>query len=330
MKAACIDRTGPPEVIEIRSLPDPMVGESQIAIRPTWVAVNPIDCYLRSGLVTQSLPNPYIIGCDCAGTVESVGSKVTAFKPGDRVWTTNQGLAGRQGITAERVAVDQEWVYPSPSTVSDRDLAACGLVGVTAHLGLFHHGQLQPGEIVLVKGGGGGIGSMVIQLAKAVGATVVATTSSPEKIERCRKLGADHVFDYRHPQWIDQVLKQVPGIDLCWETARDPNLAESIGLMREHGRMILMAGREAKAQLPVGPFYVKQLKLLGLIVFKNQAAAIGSAASQLNQWLETGKIQAAIAATLPWTSAADAHRLQEQNTLQKQGGLFGKIMLQVE
>lgn len=330
MKAACIDRTGPPDVIEIRTLPDPMVGEGQVLIRPTWAAVNPIDCYIRCGMVAQVLPQPYIIGCDCAGTVEAVGKRVTEFKLGDRVWTTIQGLAGRQGVTADRVAVDQDWVYPSPPSVSDRDLAACGLVGATAHLGLFHHGQLQPGEVVLVKGGGGGIGSMVIQMAKAAGATVVATTSSLEKMERCRSWGADHVFDYRHPNWVDQVLQLAPGIDLCWETARVPNLVESIAVMREQGRLILMAGREAQVALPVGPFYVKQLKLLGLIVFKNQATAIRRAALDLNQWLAAGKIQASIAATLPWTAAAQAHRQQEQITLQQQGGLFGKILLQVE
>lgn len=329
MLAASFDRVGPPSVIELREFAEPVPGPDQILIQPSWSSVNPIDCYLRGGLVATPVNLPHIVGCDAAGRVIAVGSQVNDVCPGDRVWTTNQSLAGRPGVTAERIAVDRQWVYPSPPQVLDRDLAACGLVGVTAHLGLFHHGQLCEGETVLVKGGGGAIGSMVIQMAKAAGARVIATTSSAEKSEYCRQRGADEVFDYRQPHWSEQVAKVSAGVDLCWETSREPDLAESIGLMREQGRIVIMAGREAQANLPIGPFYVKQLKLLGLIVFKNPAEAVRLAALDINRWLQQGLIRPAIAHEFPWTDAVRAHECQENATLNRDGKLSGKIMLQL-
>lgn len=113
---------------------------------------------------------PYIIACDLGGTVEEVGPGASRFKPGDRVWGSGQGLLGRQGVTAEFAAVDEELLYPTPSQINDSDAAAMALVGITAHLGLFQYGRLQSGEIVFVPGGSGGVGSMVIQMAKAAGA----------------------------------------------------------------------------------------------------------------------------------------------------------------
>jgi NADPH2:quinone reductase len=330
MQAACYEHVGPPEVISLKTLPDPSLGPEQVLIRPTWAAVNPIDCYQRGGLVPQPAPWPAIIGCDCAGVVVGVGSAVRGFQVGERVWTTNQGLAGRRGVTADLIAIDECWVYRSPESVDDESLAACGLVGVTCHLGLKHLGQLRAGEVVLVKGAGGAIGSMVIQLAKALGATVIATTSSAEKQERSRSLGADFVFDYRRADCGDQIKAAAPGIDLCWETSRSPNLAESIGWMNEQGRMIVMAGREAQATIPIGPFYVKQLKLMGLVVFKNSATAIRHAADDLNHWLTTGTVQPTIGHRFSWTEAAAAHRLQESMTLHDQSNAFGKILLRID
>ena len=122
----------------------------------------------------MELPLPFILGCDLAGVVESVGPRADRFKPGDRVWGTNQGLLGRQGTFAQYCAIDQCWLYPTPDEVTDETAAACALVGVTAHLGLFGEARLRSGETVFVQGGSGGVGSMVIQMAKSAGARVFA------------------------------------------------------------------------------------------------------------------------------------------------------------
>src|SRR5688572_33385779 len=129
MKAAFIRQTGPPEVIEFGDLPKPAVQENQVLVRVGAVAVNPIDTYIRGGLIKASLPQPYIIGCDLAGVVEETGANVQQFKKGDRVWGSNQGLQGRQGTFAEFIAVDEQWLYSTPANVSDEAAASISLVG---------------------------------------------------------------------------------------------------------------------------------------------------------------------------------------------------------
>ncbi|GIX03843.1 MAG: hypothetical protein KatS3mg113_0849 [Planctomycetaceae bacterium] len=135
MKAAFIRKTGDPSVVEFGDLPEPKVDPNDVLIRVGAVAVNPIDTYIRAGTVNMTAQFPYIIGCDVAGTVVAIGDEVKRFKPGDRVWGSNQGLFGRQGTFAEYVAVEEKWLYPIPESMSDIEAAAAALVGLTAHLG---------------------------------------------------------------------------------------------------------------------------------------------------------------------------------------------------
>src|SRR3954452_9290164 len=167
MKAAYIEATGPAEAtIKYGDLPKPQPARGQVLVRVGAVAANPIDTYLRNGANYWELPKPFVIGCDLAGTVEAVGPQAKRFRPGDRVWGSNQGLLGRQGTFAEYSAVDEHWLYPTPANVSDEDAAACALVGLTAHLGLFREAKLEVGESIFVNGGSGGVGSMVVQMGK--------------------------------------------------------------------------------------------------------------------------------------------------------------------
>ena len=218
--------------------------------------MNPIDLYVRSGFIPMPLSFPYIIGCDLAGTVEEVGPGATRFKAGDRVWGSNQGLLGRQGVTAEFAAVDEDWLYPTPPTLSDSEAAAMALMGITAHLGLFQYGRLQRGETVYVPGGSGGVGSMVVQMAKADGARVATSAGSDAKLALCRELGADLALNYKTDDIPARLREFAPeGVDVWYETQREPNLDVAIPLLRKRGRMILMAGRTARPILPLGAFY---------------------------------------------------------------------------
>ena len=221
MQAAYIRETGPPEVIHYGELPDPQPQAGQVLVRMGVVSVNPVDTYIRNGANYWPLPQPYIIGSDIAGTVEAVGEAVTRFAVGDRVWGTNQGLMGRQGVFAERSAIDQQWLYPLPDNVSEEDAAACALVGVTAHLGLFGCARLTSGDSLFVQGGAGGVGSMVLQMAKAVGAKVITTAGSHEKAALCQRLGADRVIRYREEDIAQAVAEFAPqGVNVYWETVR--------------------------------------------------------------------------------------------------------------
>src|SRR4051812_39197504 len=172
MKAAFIHQPGPPESIVFGDLPKPELARHQVLVQVGAVSINPIDTYIRGGLIKANLPQPFILGCDLAGTVEEVGASVKRFKRGDRVWGTNQGLLGRQGTFAEFAAVDEQWLYSTPEKVRDEEAAAISLVGITARLGL-RRAQLQSGETLFVNGGTGGVGSAVVQIAKAMGAQVI-------------------------------------------------------------------------------------------------------------------------------------------------------------
>lgn len=330
MKAVFFTSIGAPDVLQYGELPIPVPQHGQVLVRTEAVSVNPIDTYIRAGNVKLALPLPYVTGSDLAGIVEATGPGCHRFQPGDRVWGSNQGLAGRQGTFSEFCAVSEDWLYRIPDGVSSETAAAGALVGITAHLGLFLHGGLKADEVVFVNGGTGGVGSAVVQLAKAAGATVITTAGSPEKAITCRQTGADHVIEYR-TQDPDQRFAEITAvtgpIHLWFETLRTPALERCIPLMAMRGRLIFMAGRDARPVFPLGPFYVKDLRAIGFAMFNASAEEQRDAAEDLNRKLKTGLWKPTIGARFPFSQAADAHQLQENNTLHNAGTLLGKIIL---
>ena len=330
MKAAFIRQTGSPDVIEFSDLPTPEPGPTEVLVKVGAVSVNPIDTYIRAGIAKMANSFPYIIGCDLAGTVERCGEQVTHLKPGSRVWGSNQSLFGRHGTFAEYAAVDEKWLYATPTKMTDAQAAAGALTGITAHLGLFLNAGLKPGEVVFVNGGTGGVGSAVIQLAKAVGAKVIATVGSPDKKALCESWGADCVVDY-HSATLDDGIKTFAqangGLHVWFETQPPTNLDRLVGLMSPRGRVVFMAGRSARPEFPVGPFYVKDLRLFGFAMFNATPDEQRVCANAINAQFERGHWRPMIGRTLKLSEAAEAHRLQEDNTLQKQGTLTGKIVL---
>jgi NADPH2:quinone reductase len=327
MKAAFITKTGPPEVINFGDLPTPEPTGSQVLVKVEAVDVNPIDTYVRGGMVAATLPVPYIIGHDLAGVVEAVGREAKRFHPGDRVWATSQGQAGRQGTFAEYAAVDEEWLYPIPAEVASEKAVAMSLVGMTAYLGLAR-ARLTAGDLVFVNGGTGGVGSAVVQMAKIQGARVITTAGSLEKVNLCRELGADLAIDYKNEDVDARIKAFAPqGVSLWWETLREPNFERVVSLLATRGRMVVMAGRDAKPPLPVGPFYVKDLSLFGFALFNATPDERRRAAADINSWMASGKLKPNIDRVVPLSEAAAAHRLQEENTIHKAGTLAGKIVL---
>jgi NADPH2:quinone reductase len=318
-----------PEAIQYADLPRPAPQQKEVLVRVGAVAVNPIDTYIRSGMVNMPLPRPYILGCDLAGTVEGIGPEAGRFQIGDRVWGSNQGLLGRQGTFAEFACVREEWLYPTPDDTADVEAAAVALVGITAHLGLFRWARLQPGETVFVNGGTGGVGSMVVQMAKALGARVITTVGSPAKADLCQKWGTDCVLNYKTDNVAEAVraFTQGLGVQIWYETQREPDLLRTVDLMAPRGRIILMAGRQAQPVFPVGPFYVKDLSLFGFAMFNASPEEQGRCAEDINKWLSDKKLHALIGRTFPLSEAVEAHRLQEDNTLHQAGTLIGKIAL---
>ncbi|MEE9603206.1 MAG: NADPH:quinone reductase [Thermoguttaceae bacterium] len=328
MKAAYIERTGPPENIIYGDLPQPEPEGAQVLVRVGAAAVNPVDTYVRSGMTEFELPMPFIVGCDLAGKVVDVGPDVTRFKVGDRVWGTNQGLLGRQGACAEYAAVDQCWLYPTPENISNEEAAAVALVGITAHLGTFHHANLQSRETVFVSGGTGGVGSCVVQMSRAIGARVITTAGSVEKLKSCLAMGASKAINYKTSDLDAAIRKFAPdGVDLWWGTLREYDLHQAVSHLALGGRIVIMAGRESTPELPIEPFYLKNCSILGFAMFNATAEEQRKCAAEINRWMGLGRLRANIDRVMPLYDAAAAHKLQEDNTLHNAGTLAGKIIL---
>src|SRR6516162_2519105 len=313
MKAAYIQQTGGPDVIIYGDLSDPKPKRTECLIKVAAVDVNPIDVYVRSGLIAAKLNFPSILGRDVAGTVLETGVAVKRFRAGDRVWASNQGTEGRGGTFAELATVDERWLNTIPQTVTDDQIVALSLVGITAHLGLIRKAKLKGGEILFVNGGSGGVGSSVVQMAKILGARVITTAGTEEKLNHCRGLGADLAINYK-TQDVDVAIKGFApeGVNVWWETLREPNFERTIPLLALRGRMVIMAGRDARSPLPVGPFYTKDCSLHGFAMFNATAREQRAAAEDIIEWAAAGKLKARIDRVLPLTQAAEAHRLQEE------------------
>jgi len=329
MRAAFITRTGDPGVIKCGVLPDPVPGPRQVLVRVRAAAINPIDTYVRGGTVAMPLEFPFVVGCDLAGEVVAVGDDVDRLRPGMRVWGSNQGLLGRQGTCAELAAVDEQWLYPTPDGVTDREAAAAALVSITAHLGLVSHARLESGESIFVNGGSGGVGSAVVQIARALGGRVIATAGTPEKRKAVLDFGADVALDYRRPDLVAAVLDAASGgVNVHWETQREPDFDAAISMLAEGGRMVIMAGRDARPAFPVGPFYVKACRLLGFVMFKASAHEQAAAAADINRWLARGQLRAPVDRVVTLDHVAEAHALQEAATVGGSGALAGKIIVE--
>jgi NADPH2:quinone reductase len=182
---------------------------------------------------------------------------------------------------------------------------------------------------VFVNGGTGGVGSMVVQMTKAVGGHVITTVGSAEKAELCRQWGAEAVLNYKTDD-VPAAIRAATsgrGVDIWYETQREPDLERMVDLLAKRGRMVLIAGRQAKPIFPVGPFYVRDLSLYGFAMFNATPEEQRRCAEDINRWLVEKKVRIPIGRTFRLSEAAAAHRFLEENTLHKAGTLVGKVVL---
>src|ERR1700744_6114490 len=199
MLAIQIDRTGGPEVLQAKTLPDPEPGPGEIRIRHGAIGLNFVETYQRSGLYPMSLPR--VLGQEGAGTVDAVGKGVKRFHVGDRA----AYVSGSSGSYAELAVIDEGKAVKLPRFVSDEDAAAIMLKGLTVEMLVRRVFPLKPGHWALVHAAAGGVGQLLTQWAKAIGATVVATAGSAEKLQIASQNGADHLVNYADADWPEQV-----------------------------------------------------------------------------------------------------------------------------
>ncbi|MDV8148021.1 NADP-dependent oxidoreductase [Arthrobacter sp. B10-11] len=216
---------------------EPVVGDRDVLVRVEAAGLNQLDEKIRLGEFKQVLPYKLrlILGHDLAGTVIRTGSKVRGFKPGDQVYA--RPATDRIGTFAERIAVAEEDLALKPATASMEEAGSLPLVALTAWQALVEQGNVQPGQKVLIHAGAGGVGSIAIQLAKHLGATV-ATTASRSNADFARDLGADIVVDYR-TQDFEQLLT---GYDLVLDSLGGENLEKSLRILKPGGKAIGISG----------------------------------------------------------------------------------------
>lgn len=325
MPAAYVEHTGPAEAIVAGELPVPKPGPRQALVRVAAAAVNPVDTYIRAGSFATTLHFPFIIGRDLVGHVAELGPEVTGFAPGEAVWTNSLGYDGRQGSSAAYAVVDQDRLYPLPVGVDPIQAVAVLHLATTAYIGLVQRvGGVHPGETVLVEGGAGNVGAAVVQLARAMGARVVATAYGADDLAWCRESGAEAVFDYHAPDLTAQLHESTPGgYSVVWNTSGHYDLDRAVGLLAPRGCLVFMAGLQARPELPVGPFYTKDTRAVGFAITFATVPELADTAAAINQMLAAGTIRARVAAELPLNQAAEAQGLVERHAVK------GRVVLRV-
>jgi NADPH2:quinone reductase len=310
MKALRVHQYGGPEVLSYEEIavPEPQAGEARIKIEAS--GVNFIDIYQRTGL--YPLKTPFTLGSEAAGTVEAVGDAVTEVKRGDRV-----GYAMVLGSYAEYAVVPAAKLAPLPQNIDATAGAALMLQGMTAHYLTHSTYPLKPGEVALVHAAAGGVGLLLIQIAKMRGATVIGTTGTEAKAELAKQAGADHVVIYTQSDFLPEVKKLTggAGVHVVYDSVGATTFEKSLDCLRPRGYLVLFG----QSSGPVPPLDPGKLAAKGSL-FLTRPTLIHYALSRdellgrtadLFNWTAAGKLKLRIEKTFPLSETAEAHRQLE-------------------
>jgi NADPH2:quinone reductase len=330
MKAIAFNQPGSPEVLQVVEIPAPTIQkDTEILVRLRAAGVNPIDTKLRQRGVLKPENNLHILGCDGAGVVEAVGTKVQKFQVGDEVYFCNGGLGGLTGNYAELAVIDEGFAAKKPTSLSFAEAAAAPLVLITAWESLYDRGRLQSGQKVLILAGAGGVGHVAIQLAKLKGADVCTTVSSEEKANFVRELGADLPIFYKNTDVADAVLgwTQGKGVDLAFDTVGGESFYQTFSSVRVYGDVVTILEPDAALgnlktarlrNLRISLELMLTPMLSSLVDEQIQQAKI---LEQCAHWIDSGSLKIQVSNKFPLAEAAAAHKLLES------GSMTGKIVL---
>ena len=310
MKAIRVHQYGGPEVLRYEETPVPEPGAGQARVKIEAVGLNYIDIYLRTGL--YPLPLPFTLGREGAGVVDAVGPQVTEVKKGDRV-----AYAMEPGAYAEYAVVPAWKLVPVPRTLDSRSAAAAMLQGMTAHYLAYATYPLKRGETLLVHAAAGGVGLLLIQIAKRLGATVFGTVSTEEKARLAKGAGADEVILYTRTDFAAEVKKLTngAGVHVVYDSVGQSTFAKSLDCLRPRGFLVLFG----QSSGPVPPFDLGILAAKGslfvtrptLLHYMADRQELLMRANELFSWLDSGALKLRIDKTFPLSEAAEAHRQLE-------------------
>jgi NADPH2:quinone reductase len=317
MKAIVVRAFGGPEVMQVEEVPAPVPGAGQVTIRVGAVGVNPVDAYIRTGTYARKPSLPYTPGTDIAGTVEQVGSGVTAVKPGDRVYA-HAAIGG-----CAEIALCEDWqAHPLPSRVSFAQGAALGVPYATAWRALFIRAHARAGEVVLVHGGSGGVGTAAIQMARAHGLHVIATAGTEQGLALVRAQGAHRALNHREAGYLQQVstLTAGQGVDIVLEMLANVNLDHDLDVLAQGGRVVVI-GNRGRVEVDPRKTMAKDAAIVGMTLFNATRAEFKEIHAGLVAGLENGTLSPVIAREMPLAEAPAAH------VAVMEPGAAGKIVL---
>jgi NADPH2:quinone reductase len=318
MKAIVVHEFGGPEVLKFEEIPTPKPAAGQVLVRVHAVGVNPYDTYMRNGTYAVKPPLPYTPGSDGAGTVEAVGTGVTKVKSADRVYMAKTVT----GAYAESAIALESQVHRLPEKASFSQGAGVWVPYGTAYHALYHSAQAHASETVLIHGASGGVGIAGVQLARALGLTVLGTASSQKGLDLATREGAHQVFDHSKPGYLDEIMKATGGrgVDIILEMLANVNLAHDLKLLATNGRVIVIGNR---GEITINPrdAMARRASIRGFTLWAITASEEADIHAGIIAGLENGTLRPVVGRELALAEAARAH----VEILQP--GAAGKIVL---
>ena len=341
MKAIRYHEFGGPEVLKYEDVPEPVLRKDQVLIEVKSCALNHLDLWIRGGLPGIKFPLPHILGCDVSGIVERVGRVVKNSAPGDEVIISpglscmhcEYCLSGRDNLCsqyhivgyrtpggyAEFMKAPSVNILPKPANLSFAEAASIPLVFLTAWHMLVDRAALRAGEILLVHAAGSGVGVAAIQIGKLLGARVLVTASTSEKLEKARSLGADEGINYAEQDFLDEVRKLTGkrGVDVVFEHTGEATWEKSIRSLVRGGRLVTCGATSGyHGNLDIRYLFSRQISLLGSYMGSKPELI------EVMKFVADGRLKAVVDRALPLEQAANAHRAL------KSRAQFGKIVLE--
>jgi len=323
MRAVVATAPGGPEVLAWSEVPDPEPQPGEIVLDVAASAVNRADLLQRQGHYRPPPGAPAVLGLECSGTVSAVGSRVTGWEIGQEACALLSG-----GGYAEKVAVPAGHVLPVPRGVDLVTAAGLPEVMCTVWSNVFMTAGLRPGEVLLVHGGAGGVGTAAVQLGRVVGATVAVTAGTTEKLDLCRSLGASVLVNYNEDDFVTAVLQATDrhGADVVLDTMGAAYLARNVSVLAANGRLVvigLQGGREAS--LDISALMAKRAALIATTLrarpAEEKATIVAAVREHVWPLLESGEIRPVVDRIVPMSAVAEAHRIVGA------GEHMGKVLL---
>ncbi|MEU3374344.1 NAD(P)H-quinone oxidoreductase [Streptomyces sp. NPDC006660] len=323
MYAITIPEPGGPEALVWAEVPDPVPGEGEVLVEVAAAAVNRADVLQRQGFYNPPPGASPYPGLECSGRIAALGPGVSGWSVGDEVCALLSG-----GGYAQKVAVPAGQLLPVPEGVSLTEAAALPEVVCTVWSNVFMVSHLRPGETLLVHGGSSGIGTMAIQLGKAIGAKVAVTAGGPAKLERCAELGADILIDYREQDFVDEVAKATDGVgaDVILDIMGAKYLERNVRALAVNGRLAVIGLQGgAKGELNLGALLTKRAAVTATSLrgrpASEKAAIVAAVREHVWPLITGGGVRPVVDRTLPLSDAAEGHRVLESSQH------IGKVLL---